>query len=245
VIHSPNINLVGGNMLLLNKHSFTPAKILPKTAERYTCSALCITPEYTEATDGHRLIRVTNPTMKATNFPVIDGFSPNGDPKRFLLPTKTALAIQKAIPSGESIPILNYAAVTTEHGANGESLAVAVTDLAAPQVFRSRPETTKYPESADKVINPDTPPTFQVTVNAAYLAELATIAKGFSSGSAPNVTLTFFGTDKVIRMDSKGVDQHLTMVLMPMRHETRNDAPTVPTARRSTDKANAEPAGGK
>lgn len=215
-------------MLLLNKHNFTPAKILPKVGDRYTCSALCITPEYTEATDGHRLVRVTNPKMEAKNYPVIDGFSPNGNPERFLLPGKTALVIQKAIPSSESIPILNYAAVTTEHGAQGQSLAVAVTDLSSPQVFRSRPDTTKYPDSTDKVLNPTDPPVFQLTVNAAYLSELAKMAAGFSSDNCPSVTLTFYGKDKAVRMDAKGDGQHMTMVLMPMRHDTRNDAPEMP-----------------
>src|SRR5271167_1770826 len=99
-------------MILVNKHNLALADFAAKEESRYTLHGIQITTEETVVTDGHVLARVTLPAVETKNFPIIEGFTPNGF-TGCLLPTEACKEIEKALPKKTKIPILANAAFTT------------------------------------------------------------------------------------------------------------------------------------
>lgn len=193
-------------MLLLNKANFAVLNFVSKEESRY----MQVTPEYTCATNGHILGRVTTPNQKvADNFPSIPGFTPNGHTP-FLMSKTTAERVAKAIPKDRVIPVLNHAAVSVD-SESGEVTA-AVTDLSTPQVFSQPKLSGQFPNSEQ--LWPKTDPITEVTLNPDYMIALAKAAKQLG---ANRVTLKLYGPDKALYFEAKGDEgQKLDGLLMPM-----------------------------
>jgi DNA polymerase III sliding clamp (beta) subunit (PCNA family) len=220
-------------MFLLNKLNFLVAPFASKEDSRYTLKAVHVTPEYTEATDGHRLVRITTPKDSASEFPRVPGFTPNGSPKSFLLPVDAAKTIQKAVPKTH-IPVVNHAAITGT-GDENKPVAIAVTDLDNPQVFQPRPVTGQYPNTDIVIPKDDAAAVFQFTVRADYLAELCKAIQDFAGDGKyrPGIaTLTFYGPSKAVRLDARNenTDQNLIAILMPYAGKSSSPlTPKMPT----------------
>lgn len=198
--------------MLLNKASFATLHAVSDEETRYTLKAIHITETHTEATDGHILVRVSHPEVNESNFPVVEGMPPsNGAWKPALLDKATAVAVKKALPRERSMVILNHAQVR----ANGEGLAIAVTDLDRPQVFKPRPSTGNFPNTETFLLKPCEPQAV-FTFNPDLLAALLKSAKEFGAGGNTTVKLTVYGPDKAVRLEARN-DENQTWeaLLMP------------------------------
>lgn len=196
---------------MLNKRNLAVAQFASKEASRWVMQAIKVDKDATVATDGHRLVWVSKPSSKSVDFPTVDGFEGGQDDASFLLDADAAKAIEKVIPKSK-IPILNNAAVRVD----GEQAIVCVTNLDNPQVFKPRPVSGQYPNF--DMVMPKDAPTFQIAVNAEYLAQIAKFAAQFSDNH--KVVLSFYGTtadNKPMRFDASDGEQGMTAVLMPLR----------------------------
>jgi DNA polymerase III sliding clamp (beta) subunit (PCNA family) len=201
-------------MILINKHNISA--VLPAISNeesRYTMRAIHITEQFTEATDGHRAIRVSNPAdADPKDFPCVPGFTPNGF-KEGLLSLDAAKQLVKAFPKRcGHMPILNHAAVTT----HDDKLQLAVTDLDNPQVFNPRPITGNFPD-VQRVVDDAKAKctTFEITLGPEYLADMALAAHKFG---ATTITLKFADATSAVLMEAENPDhQQWTGVLMPRR----------------------------
>jgi DNA polymerase III sliding clamp (beta) subunit (PCNA family) len=181
-------------MYLLNKHNFAIAALASKESSRYTLTAIEVSPEGTAATDGHVLCVVSAPKgsdAKPERFPAVDGFEDKGDGK-FLLPADQAARIAKALPVKSTMPILKNAAVSYRDKAEagiGNSAAIAVTDLAAPQVFRTQNPNGQFPNY--KRILDQPAPTLRMAFNAKQLGTVLKQVAGFTDHRASEVVFSF------------------------------------------------------
>lgn len=131
-------------MKLLNKHNLAVRFATAKEESRYTLRAILATENETVATDGHIMCRVSLPKTDAKNFPTIEGFTPNGF-TRGLIPVDAAKDIESAIPKSKHMPILNHAAISSEHIGEREVLKIATTDLDTPKLLTVRPVEGTFP----------------------------------------------------------------------------------------------------
>lgn len=204
--------------MLLNKHNLNIAKIVAKEESRYTLNAIQCSPEGTVATDGHRLAHVTLPSMDEANFPVIPNFEPsNGHTGTFLLPSKAALEISKALPKKSTFPILQHAVVGIATP-DSETVSLAVTDSQSPKVFTERKVSGQYPNWQMVVPKPEEAK-LTIDFNPQYLMDAAKLAMEFG---ADTVTLRLRDASNSITMECKNdkTGQEMTQVIMP-KHRPR------------------------
>lgn len=177
-------------MKTMNVHNLSIAALCPKEEARFTLNAIHITPEFTEATDGHFLMRVDKPDISQDSFPTIpDGnggtLEPNEEPA--LLGTDECAVLCKALKMKTPIPVLATAALVR----NGSARYVVATDLETvtkkavmdgavsfPDVDRAMPKA----EDADFVIG------FDVHLLARVFTQMARMS---DKGKINTVTLRF------------------------------------------------------
>jgi hypothetical protein len=230
-------------MKLLNKHNLAVAKFASQEESRYAIRAVLITENETVATDGHMIARTTLPAIDAARFPEVPGFNVSREKTvqpDTLLPVDAARAIEKSLPKKETIPVLNYAAISAE----GDNIVVAVTDLAKPQVstirkvegsfpnwqavFGAPGETEKeYEKRLER--HQEWPPVFtgylpvvaDITIDAKLLKRLADYAVSFAgSKDGPQaVRLRVWTQNHALRFDMSNSDtgQECSGLIMPIR----------------------------
>lgn len=203
--------------MLLNKHNLSVARFVSSEVSRYTMQAIECSPAGTVATDGHRLALVTLPAeLKDSQFPAIEHFEPtNGTTGTFLLSSKTALEVSKALPKNPTIPICGAAAVAV-----GEySTTLAVTDLANPRIFTEEKMQGNYPNWRAVVPSQDDLTSkYKLTIgfDAKYLMEAAKLALDFG-GKGARVTVRIKDAKSAVVLEGKNSDtaQTMTQLLMP------------------------------
>lgn len=201
--------------MLINKHNLDVVKFVSKEVSRYTLQAIEISDKGTTATDGHSLVRVSLPATESKNFPGIEGFAKvDALPEPLLLSADAAKKLQSAIPRSNTLPILAHVAIgqPTE-----TTLQFAVTDLDTPQIFKPRKPTGQFP-NADAVI-PKKDAKFTIRLNASKLAALSAAAAAFSDDDAEMVTLSFYSSHEVMKLEAsnQATGQTWMALLMPLR----------------------------
>jgi DNA polymerase III sliding clamp (beta) subunit (PCNA family) len=208
-------------MYLLNKHNFAIAALASKESSRYTLQAIEVSPEGTAVTDGYVLCVVSAPEANNQNFPAVDGFEDKGDGK-FILPADQAARIAKALPVKSTIPILKNAAVSYSDKAEagvGNSAAIAVTDLAAPQVFRTQNPNGQFPNY--KRILDQPAPTLRMAFNAKQLGTVLKQVAGFTDDRASEVVFSFTDAQSPVKFEARNDEtgQIMQGCVMPLRME--------------------------
>lgn len=136
----------------VNRHNLSIANLADKgDRSRFTLSAIHVTPEYTEVTDGHVLMRVANPDLTSDSFPVAPGL--NAAEGNAILSRENALDLIKALPSKNRIPILATAALCSNGTVDADGKPtryMVVTDL--ENVVKKAVETKGNFPDTDRVI---------------------------------------------------------------------------------------------
>jgi hypothetical protein len=205
-------------MKLLNKHNMAVRFAASKEESRYTLRAILATENETVATDGHIMCRVSLPNTDAKNFPLVDGFTPNGF-TRGLIPLDAAKDIENAIPKSKNLPILNHAAISSERigETDRELLKIATTDLDTPKLLTVRQPDGTFP-NWQQVWPKDKKPVIDLCLNARLLAAIAQAATKFSDRAAAPIRLRFYGEHTAMRFDLVNDDgQEMNGLLMPLR----------------------------
>lgn len=208
---------------MLTRANLDIAKLAAKEDSRYMLRGIRVTPEHTEVTDGHCLMRVATPKMSVKDFPVIEGASAGTDQfEPFQIFSEDALAVSKAIPRKATFPVLQHAAVGKASDANGHA-ELQVTDLQCPRVFQARKMEGPWPDT-DRVIPEKGKAKLSIGLNADLLVKILQQfiaqhrAEGTSRGKLPfAVQLSFTDAENAVRIDSVGLPQESVAVLMPMR----------------------------
>lgn len=208
---------------MLNRHNFAILPFVSKEQSRYTLNALQVTKDATIATDGHRLGWVSVSKCKSENYPVVANVGkPTDDFAPFLLERDTAVKIAKSIPSKESIPALNHAAVSQETVDGEVKTTITATDLENTAIHPIRKFSGMFPQYQNVIPKLESAK-FQITLSAAYLME---IAKAFNSFNERDkaVLISFTDAESPVRFDARNqeTEQAMTVVLMPMRGKTND-----------------------
>lgn len=205
--------------VLLRPVHLDAARFASKDAGRYQIAALHVRPDgSTEATNGHYAVRVGPSRMDAREYPERPetgmGAIPDGGA---LVPRETAAAVLKGLPKKAAIPVLRAAHVgITETG----DVRFTTTYLETIGGATVKGLAGTFPD-IDRVI-PDPDNMVAVSVNAAYLSEIADFAvRHNASRYQPEIVIRFDKEQpdaKPLRFDFKAADgERVTMILMPMR----------------------------
>jgi len=206
--------------MLLNRHNLSIVALASKDETRHSLQGVRVTKDYTEATDGYRLARVTVPTGNPAEFPNV-GITANGSMPAVTVPATAAKALEKALPRpGRSrrLPILENALVDTEAAQRGTFRAIA-TDLETQTPVEAAVIEGQYPDS-DPVF-PGGEPLATVHINGLYLAECAKLAAGMTNGRSHGIKLLIYDKDGLapVKIEATNPDtgQTATFLIMPMR----------------------------
>jgi hypothetical protein len=182
------------------------------------------TPEYTEATDGHRAVRISYPEqLNADDLPSDVKTGPVADIKPFLIPAKSAkdITFNKA-GRKNPLPFMTQSFVDVDAtNANGDASFYS-TNLESKSNPVIRKVDAQYP-NVDKVWPTELGIVLQIAVDPNYLAELAEIAATLTKDARdPCMLLTFYSPNSPIRLQARNFEdpnQRMDAVLMPMRFE--------------------------
>ena len=204
--------------MILNRTNLELAAFASDDETRPALRSVHIGRGYTEATDGHVMMRVAIPDLDANEFPSIEGMDCTSNGKEALIPADAAKTMAKAIPRKSTLPILQNLVWDARDSTDTE-LKFAVTDLDTVQRFNPRPVEGPYPP-VDNVIPKDNR-VFQFSVNASKLAKaLAFVAKHTEDFQNNRVRLTFYGPNRAVRLDAKSKDgQQIIGLVMPLNVE--------------------------
>jgi len=209
---------------MLNKHNLAVAALCPtdNPESRYAIHSVNVTPEYTEATDGYRLLRVTRPQgFKPEDFPQVEGVTAAKTHKPFLLPARQAAEIRKVLAvklpaRSPKIPVLDNAVIGAETDKNGHAVIATMRDF-TPHVFKPKKSEGQFPKLENAL--PTEKPKFSICVNAADFAALLKLTASMIDSYNTPVEISFYGDDQPIKIEGQNFEtgQQITAVIQPMR----------------------------
>ncbi len=205
--------------MLLNKNNLRIVKFVDET--RIGLQNLHVTPDYTEACDGHTLVRVSiNKDLKDKDFPSISPFSlSDNQSTEVLLDSKAVRESLDNLPKKTTRPILLNALLDAPK--SGGRSFLYTTDTDATQANISRNPNVKYP-GTDKVI-PKGDPVLHARFNAQKLIALLEVLKECADyDSFFRVDLLFYPWQKehqIVVKAKTDTGQEFLGTIMPMRME--------------------------
>jgi len=197
----------GARLLSRAETDLVEMATVPNRYGGYSHSGVHVTPDFTEATNGHLLVRLPKPDMDPADFPVVEGTEPDA-PDDVILPVESLKGWKPA--KGNSIPILNYLRLTSHHG----TVDLASTDLETCKVNRVKPIEGTFPKT-DKVIPAGLEPAF--AFDPVYLKLLASWAQKHGAKSMIFHPPKDPVTDGMLITTRLQDGREATMVLMPVR----------------------------
>lgn len=197
---------------LYNALNLEVAKVAAKDSAKPELNGVFFTPQKSVATDSFRLLEISTPSgVKPEDFPVCQGKSAMRGFRPFIAPA-SEVAKLKIIgnKATASLPILNHIAVSfrDEH-----QVSFLTTNLEVAETKTMRLIDGTFPPY-EQVI-PQGQPVLEINLNAAYLAELATILGKFNR--LMSVKFKFYGNDKPVLMEAGNEIQKGRALLMPIR----------------------------
>jgi len=168
--------------MLLNKQTLDIADICSRDETRPALNGLRVTRKFVEATDGHKLVRVTLPAQNDEDYPKIKGFKPLKRSKNteVIIDRSHVTDIKKSIPKLKAWhhpPILAHAQIDF-HGANS-SVRVATTDLDKSNITEYRTIEGPFPNTERSI--PKTKPKIEQDVGAGQLIAVLELAGRYCS----------------------------------------------------------------
>lgn len=205
-----------------NKLNLEVGKCASTEESRYHLNGIHFTPEYTEATNGHILARVTYPPQWDDEYPDAHiKTAPKNTIKPFVVPAKSVKEIK--MPKKSTLPCLNDAYVDVETTNLNGTAKFMSTDLETTPVVEVRKIDGEFPDT-EAVWPDDEKVVFEISVDARYLSKMADIAASFGGKHSAGCTLTFWGNDSPMKISaySGDTEQTFTGLIMPIRGNARN-----------------------
>lgn len=203
----------------INKLNLEVGHCASKEESRYHLSNIHFTQEYTEASNGHILARITYPIQfDPADLPENIKTKPKEEIKDFLIPLSGVKEIkfQKKV----NIPCLADVYVDVDETNNNGNAKFISTDLQTTPITEIKKIDGEFPDSNQ--IFPTQEPVFEICLDPSYLEIFCKITKEF--GKHPHVKLTFYNIDSPVLVESYNQDtkQNFTGLIMPMRGEARD-----------------------
>lgn len=164
----------------------------PDDGRAYTTTAVNLTRDYAEATNGHYLLRVPLPDQKIVkDMPaMMTRGTVNGGAVQ--VPAEALTAAAKRMPKKERIPVLNMLHV----GQDGEGRTLLTsTDLETTAAADVAKVETRFPDTSKVIPAADKPGVHVLNLNAKYLRALAAFAEKHGGGYDTGHVVTFFVSD--------------------------------------------------
>ena len=196
---------------MFNKTSLAGVNITLKdsigTKDRF--AAVNVTPHYPWVTNGNWLGIITNPKFPAEDMP--KGTKPRFDP--FGIPIDQAKAIQKAIPNGKYIPMLNNAFVVD---ANEETAKIAIIEGGNERrEFLVPNKKTGLSFKSIQKIMPKDKPKIKMSLKVEVMEDLIKTMKAIV-GKDGFFNLDIYDHDKAMKIRAKSPDgQQAYIMAMP------------------------------
>lgn len=196
---------------MLNAKNFIPLAVASDNNIRPELTGLHVTPDYTEATDTYRVIRVSRPKADYSDAPEL--CAPFAEPSEYIMDRSLADKIAKALPKKTSLPILLNAFENPP--ATLGMATFSVTDCETVDKFSGKKIDGAYPDVTQIIPTPEDH-VADVLVDCDYLSEILDACKKFGS---PRARLTFNGATKPLTIAAQDeVDgQTFMALLMPVR----------------------------
>jgi len=194
----------------LNKKSLLVSKFAgDKREEREAFKCIHITNDYCEATNGHMLIRITNPEQyKKDDLPdELSGYA--GKLEKDFIITKDSVSGIK-FTKINTLPALDGQIYIKD---DKDNVNISSTDLSTINKVNIKKEDHKYPNM--DVVFPKTKPKFRVSISPKYLETISNVAKNFTE---TGLVLDIYGNPKspiVFNAKDDMSGQSMTAILMP------------------------------
>ena len=208
---------------MLNVLNMLPAAIATAEESRYNLDVIRVTPECTEATDGHQAMRVTTPSMKADDFVEIPGLTITDNFEPFLLDADFAQHLAKMVGRKKTIfPATECIGVGAS--ADGQSVAFGLCvdkDLGKRQRFDTHKMQGQFPNVDLVIPKPHEQPTQVVYLNGAMLGNLLLLLSRVAPDDK-SVELRFYAKGDgshllAFEVANENTGQVATAVMMGMR----------------------------
>lgn len=196
---------------MLNRHNLSVVEMASRDASRFGLNAIHVTPEFTEASDGHIAIRVAR-------LPQSDAYVPVAgeelvSEQNFMLPLAEAKQALKAIPvkaGSTSVAVIRADQNRTVSVLNGASTQ----NIAVPEVAATFPDLDCVIPSADGY-------RFAISVNPELLRIIADAAAKHQAGArVPVINMFFTESTGAITLEwETNAAQPVTALLMPVRND--------------------------
>jgi len=210
-------------MLIINKHNLNVVKAASKDETRPALNSLHVTPEYTEATDGHVLIRTEIPKLKLSDYPECED-SLTGRTKSYTVPVPDVVTAAKNMKKS-TLPILD---MTARIACKGKKVQILSTNLDTVQSISStnmeKGETgNPYPDT-DQVFPAADREKITIRLDVAVLTILIDYLKTAGKGKVYN-TVDFEITPAnlsgpIIAKATTNEQQKILALVMPFRITT-------------------------
>lgn len=199
---------------VLNKFSLDLV-ILAEKENRYYLNGLHVTSEFTEVTNGHYVMRISNVKVDPNDYPV----GPNGEtlytkPIDIIVPTEVVKRLQKNIPTKVHIPILQNAIPGGNTKEDMSSVEFVMFDLTVWSPIIFKPENAKYPNT--DAVMPEKQAELEIGFNPDYMIK---ICQQFKKNGVGCVKLSLYGAESAMQLEGKNMDtnQEIKAVLMPKK----------------------------
>jgi len=201
--------------MIFNKTNFRIYSLAEKEA-RYHLNGIHVTPDYTEVTNGHYLIRVDAPYKgkrkeALKDCPIVNEQAPVTRECEFIIPTEAAREIEKNIPKERSLTQLNNAWVVED---TEEAATFVTTNLETTKPVMFRKIDGKSPNTNAVIDNVSKKAPITIGFNAEYMMK---ICQQYKKADIRCVSLSLFGLNQPMKLEGTNTDhdQTITTVLMP------------------------------
>jgi len=200
--------------MFVNKHNLSIASFARKI-ENSSINNLCIEKDYTVATDGYRLVKVSKPQIDKDEFPdIFDKHEIKQDSDRILISADVAHSIEKRLPKKAVINIIKNAAISEDK----DHVNFLIYDLESSQIVKARKETDSYPDY--NLVFPKEEPVASFYINAKLLRELLRWFETFTSTDPHHkIKVEIYGEREPIKITARNWDteQEATALIMPIQ----------------------------
>lgn len=208
-----------GKVVFLDKSARALLPFVSRDVTREILTAVHVTPDYCEATDSYRLVRITHRDQMTDpeNYPRVAGRSVVSEvpASGVCIPAESIQKALAGIPKKKSLPVLEQVALEiTDHYAN-----LTTTDLEQTVTNQARLIEGTFP-NVQQLIESFTPKdgdtSVTVAFNATFLKEVAAAVEKFGRNVPIEITLQDPLKPALIRAKNEN-GQTLTAILMSVR----------------------------
>jgi len=199
-------------MKVFNKNNFMIHSLVPR--EYKYGLGIHITNDFTEATNGHYLIRVYCRDEEKDNLPETENLKPSEEKIDALISADSAREIERAIPKGLSTEALNSAWIGKN--TNENRVEFICTDLETWRPIIARKMEGKFART-ESVMNIMKEPIIKIGLNVEYVERLC---QQFKKAGIRTIEVSVYGKEDAVKLEGKSADekeQKVVALLMPIK----------------------------